>query len=219
MPGSIHLNRSWTAASVTGNPSLPPPLFPEMWTNISFLQERWNLPPPIVLHWVRFILFFIWVFGLLVQYFICFRQQLKRLYYRSTVELWCGHHMRLLLTVTSITIPVQKKKRLLLVLVVLVTYFGWSLTHTWENSVSTICCSNPITGTAFFPLVLEKTSIPLSSPDSVHIVGYFSECVVWEVCTTFLFFYIKSSLGHCCRLLALLISKRANCFSVFSIPI
>lgn len=113
----------------------------------------------------------------------------------------------------------EKKKRLLLVLVVLVTYFGWSLTHTWENSVSTICCSNPITGTAFPPLVLEKTSIPLSSPDSVHIVGYFSECVVWEVCTTFLFFYIKSSLGHCCRLLALLISKRANCFSAFSIPI
>lgn len=44
-----------------------------------------------------------------------------------------------------------QKSRLLLVFIELVTYFGWSLTHTHtRKSVSAICCSNPITGPAIF---------------------------------------------------------------------
>lgn len=184
MPGSIHLNRSWTAASVTGNPSLPlPSSYKCELTSVFPKKDETSIPHHGVLGAIHLIFHLTFWFISIIFYLFWTAAEAFILQIHCGALAWSPHAFTADCHIYHDSSAA--KKRLLLVLVVLVTYFAWSLTHTWENSISTIGRSNPITGTAFFPLVPEKTSCPLSSPDSVHIVGYFSECVVWKVCTAF----------------------------------
>lgn len=182
MPGSIHLNRSWTAASVTGNPHLHPPLFPYMWTNTVFSKKDETSPHHAALGSIHLIFYL--TFWCISTIFYLFRTAAEAfIVFQIHCWAWRGHSMHILTTVTS---GFQcKKSRLLLVFIELVTDFGWCPTHTWGNGVYTTCFSNPKTGAAFLYFPGCGKDIFTAFILRLHIVGYFSKCVVWEVCTPF----------------------------------